>query len=114
LNRPRSFEHRALNIQLKKLGPEHVDVATTYSKLGSVYQQLGDFEQAKEFHHGASNIRRKKVKPPHDDVSNALENMVSAEQASVALPPFSESNKPSGVMEQKQHRRVRSRLCRIL
>jgi len=78
----KEFQHRALNIYLKKLGPDHIHVAATYSKLGSVYQQLSDFEQA-------SNIRRKTLKPAHVDALNNLENMVTAEQASVALPPFS-------------------------
>jgi len=45
----KEFHHRDLDVSMKTLGPEHVDVATTYSNLGSVYQQLGDFEQAKEF-----------------------------------------------------------------
>ena len=80
---------------------------TTYSNLGFVYQELGDFEQAKEFHHRASTFE-------DVDVSNVLENMVTVEQESVELPPFSERNNPSGVIEQKQRRRVRSELCRIL
>ena len=110
----KEFHHRALNIRLKKLGPEHVDVASSYGNLGTVFQRLGDLKQAKKFHHRASNIRRKLLEPAHVDVSNLIENIVTAEQASVLLPPFSDSNNPSGVMEQKQHRRVRSKRCRIL
>ena len=110
----KDFHHRALNIKLKKLGPQHVEVATVYDNLGSVYQKLEDFEQAKKFHHRASNIRRKKLRSAHLEVSNPLENIVTVERASVELPTFSESNNPSGVMEQKQHRRVGSKRCRIL
>ena len=53
------------NIQLIKLGPEHVGVATSYyiSGLGSVYQMLGDFEHAKEYHNRALNIKLKKLGP---------------------------------------------------
>ena len=110
----KDFHHRALNIKLKKLGPQHVEVATVYDNLGSVYQKLEDFEQAKKFHHRASIIRRKKLRSVHLEVSNPLENIVTVERTSVELPTFSESNNPSGVMEQKQHRRVRSKRCRIL
>ena len=110
----KEFHHQALNIDLKKPGPDHVHVATSYGHLGSVYQQLGDFEQAKEFHRRASNIRKKQLEPAHVNVSNAFENMVTVEQASVELPPLSESNNPSGVMEHKQQRHVRSKRCRIL
>ena len=58
---------------MNKLGRDHVYVATTYSNLGSVYQELGDFKQAKKFHRGASTYE-------DADVSNVLENMVTVEQ----------------------------------
>ena len=35
------------SIRLKKLGPDHTDVATTYSKLGYIHMQLGDLERDK-------------------------------------------------------------------
>ena len=37
---------RALAIMLKKLGPDHVDVAASYSYLGLVHHKLGDFTEA--------------------------------------------------------------------
>ncbi|KAJ7381937.1 hypothetical protein OS493_038208, partial [Desmophyllum pertusum] len=53
----------------KKLGPEHVHVATTYSYLGSVHRDLGDFEQAKKNPHHALNIRLKQLGHEHVDVA---------------------------------------------
>ena len=105
----KELHHRALDIQLKKLGPENADVATSYSLLGSVYQGLGDFEEAKELHQRDLNIKLKKLGPEHVNVSTSHSFL-----GSVELPPFSESNNPSGVMEQKQRRRLRSKRCRIL
>ena len=37
-------------------GPDDLDVATTCIYLGSVYEDLGDFEQAKEFYHRALDL----------------------------------------------------------
>ena len=37
----------ALDIRLKQLGPEHVDVVASYNNLGIVYSGLGDFLEAK-------------------------------------------------------------------
>ena len=39
-----------MEIEKEKLGPQHVGLATTYSNLGIVYQDLGDLERAKEYH----------------------------------------------------------------
>ena len=49
----------ALNIRLKQLGPDHVDVAASYDNLGTVYSDLGDFQQAKDNHTRALDIRQK-------------------------------------------------------
>ena len=32
------YQQRALDIELDKLGPEHVDVACSYNNLASIYQ----------------------------------------------------------------------------
>ena len=47
LSQAKDCHDRALAIRLKKLGPEHVDVASSYSHLGSVHKKLGDLSQAK-------------------------------------------------------------------
>ena len=38
----------ALSVRQKKLGPENVEVATSYYNLGLVHHKLSDFEKAKE------------------------------------------------------------------
>ena len=43
----KEYQQCDLEIQLDKLGPEHVNVATSYFNLASIYRDLGDFEQAK-------------------------------------------------------------------
>ena len=60
-----AYPWRALDIELKKLGPEHVNVASSYGNLGSVYEELGKFEEAKQFYHRALDIKLKKLGPEH-------------------------------------------------
>ena len=52
----KEYHQLALAIRLEKLGAEHLDVATTYNKLGLIHQDLGDFEQAKWYFERASTI----------------------------------------------------------
>ena len=51
----------ALKIPLKQLGPDHVDVAASNDNLGTVYSDLGDFQQAKDNHTRALDIRQKQL-----------------------------------------------------
>ena len=62
-NPEQANEHcdRALGICLKKLSPDHIDVATCYKFLGLAYHDLGNLEQAKEY--------LKKLGPGHLDVA---------------------------------------------
>ena len=71
---------RALDIWLKKLGPEHVHVATTYSNLGVVQHDLGDLEQAKEHYERALDIRLKKLGPEHVHVATTYINLGSVQR----------------------------------
>ena len=48
LKQAKEYQRRALDIQLDKLDPEHVNVLTSLNNFALIYQQLGDFEQAKE------------------------------------------------------------------
>ena len=57
LEQAKEYQQRALKIRLDKLGPEHVDVGTSYNKLALIYQDLGDLEQAKEYQQPALKIR---------------------------------------------------------
>ncbi|XP_022778247.1 clustered mitochondria protein homolog, partial [Stylophora pistillata] len=71
----KEFYDRALAIRLKKLGPDHVDVAWTYANLGIVHRNLGDLSQAKEFYDRALAIRLKKLGPDHVDVAQTYANL---------------------------------------
>ena len=46
LDQAKNYYTSALDILLKQLGPEHVDVAASYNNLGTVCSSLGDFQQA--------------------------------------------------------------------
>ena len=56
-NVAKRFFNVLAGVQLKELGAEHVDVATTYSNLGLIHQDLGNLEQAKKYHQLALTIR---------------------------------------------------------
>ena len=55
-------------IRLDKLGPEHVNIATSYNNLSLIYQDLGDLEKAKEYQQRALAIQLDKLGPEHVDV----------------------------------------------
>ena len=61
LSEAKEYHDRALAIRLKKLGPEHVDVANSYINLGSVHKKLGDLSQVKDYHDRALAVRLKKL-----------------------------------------------------
>ena len=63
LEQAKEHQQRALKIRLFKLGPEHVDVATSYNSLPSIYKRLCDLEQAKEYQQRALKIRLDKLGP---------------------------------------------------
>ncbi|KAL9966158.1 hypothetical protein ACROYT_G024184 [Oculina patagonica] len=68
------FEYE-LSIRLKKLGPDHVDVATTYNNLGILHSDLGDLEQAKECYERVLTILLEKLGPDHVDVATTYNNL---------------------------------------
>ena len=57
----KEYYERALSIQLKKLGPDHVDVARTYHNMGTLQKDLGDHQQAKEYYERALSKGLKKL-----------------------------------------------------
>ena len=63
LESAKECQDRALAIRVKKLGPDHTDVATSSSKLGDIYQQLGDLQRAKEYQDCVLAIKLKKLGP---------------------------------------------------
>ena len=60
---------------LKKLGPEHVDVAASYNNLGVVHRQLGDLNQAKDYHDRALAILLKKLGPEDINVAASYNDL---------------------------------------
>ena len=57
------------------LGPEHVDIATSYNNLDIVYRNLGDFQQAKDNYARALDISVKQLVPEHVHVANFYDNL---------------------------------------
>ena len=68
------FEY-SLTFKLQELGQEHVNVATSYNKLASIYRDLGDFELAKEYQQRALNIYLDKLGPEHVNVATSYNNL---------------------------------------
>ena len=68
------FAH-SLTIKLEKLGPQHVDVATSYNNLAIIYVHLGDLEQAKEYQQRALKITLDKLGPEHVEVATSYNNL---------------------------------------
>ena len=56
------------------LGLEHVNVAGSYFNLASIYQYLGDYEQAKEYQQRALEIQLDKLGPEHVNVATSFNN----------------------------------------
>ena len=67
----------SLTFKLKELSPEHVDFATSYNNLASIYKDLGDFEQAKEYQQRALDIQLDKLGPEHVNVATRYNNLAS-------------------------------------
>ena len=70
----KEYQQRALEIQLDKFGPVHVNVATSYFNLVSIYQDLGDIEQAKEYQQRALEIQLDKRGPEHVNDATSYQN----------------------------------------
>ena len=70
---------------LDKLGPEHVNVATSYYNLALNYQDLSELEQAKEYQQRALAIKLDKLGPGHADVATIFQNLASIYQDQVDL-----------------------------
>ena len=65
----------ALDIYVKQLGLDHVNVATSYNNLGTIYRNLGDFQEAKDSHARALVIRLKQLGPEHVHVATSHNNL---------------------------------------
>ena len=76
LRQEKQCHDHALNIRIKKLGPEHFDVAESYNNLGAVHRGLGDLQQAKECQDHAYSIRLKNLGPEYVDVRAMQNNLL--------------------------------------
>ena len=73
--RRRWAHSKALEIELKVLGPEHPDVAASYNNLGTVYTEQGKQEEALGAHSKALEIRLKVFGDVHPKVARTKHNM---------------------------------------
>ena len=76
----KQYYERALDIDIKNFGSDHVDVATSYNNLGSVLRELGDLHQAKQHHERALEIRIKQLGTNHVDVATSYDNLGTVHQ----------------------------------
>jgi len=57
----KEYYERALSIQLKKLGENHIEVARTLHNLGVLHKAMGNHQQAKEYCERPLSIQLKKL-----------------------------------------------------
>lgn len=74
---------QALSIRQRLLGPEHSDTAASFTSLGVVFDNLGDYAAARTNHEQALAIRRKVLGEDHPDTASSYNNLgvVLEEQA---------------------------------
>ena len=75
LKQAKEYCERALDINLKELGPKHVAVVATYNVLGLVHRGLGDLKSSKENHERALDIQLKNLGTQHVDVANTYHHL---------------------------------------
>ena len=79
-NGAKIYHEYALALKLEKLGTTDLAVATSYSYLGSIHQDLGDLEQAKEYTQRALTITLERLGAEHIDVATSYNNLGSIHQ----------------------------------
>ena len=67
--------NKALKIRLSSLGKNNPAVATSYSNIGAVYNNLGDYEKAMEYNDKALEIRLSALGENHPDVAVCYNNL---------------------------------------
>jgi len=85
LKQAKEHHELALAIRLQKLGPHHVNVATSYNNLAMVLRDLGDLKQAKEHHERALAIRLQKLGPEDPDVLSVQRDLAVLHQEKKTL-----------------------------
>ncbi|HRH35703.1 MAG TPA: tetratricopeptide repeat protein, partial [Catalimonadaceae bacterium] len=71
----RALLEKALQIQVRSLGPDHGDVGRTTSKMGNFYFAMEDLKNTEIWWEKALKIREKAFGPNHKDVATTLYNL---------------------------------------
>ena len=72
------MQHRALAIQEREYGAEHIDVAGTLGNLGLAYGSLKNYEKQKELQERALAIEEREYGTDHVQVAQTLTNLGTA------------------------------------
>ena len=75
LEKAKEYYEWALKIIKEQLGANHVDVATSFNNLGTVYSDTGDLDKAKEYHERALEIQKEQLGANHVDVARSYINL---------------------------------------
>ncbi|XP_073228062.1 uncharacterized protein [Porites lutea] len=74
-NVAKTYLEKSLALRIRLLGDQNVDVASAYSHLAIIHQNLGDFERAKEYQQQALAIFLKKLGTEHLSVATNYGNL---------------------------------------
>jgi tetratricopeptide (TPR) repeat protein len=66
---------KCLDIQLKTLGAEHTDVATTYNNIGGVWHSKCEYDKALEYYEKSLEIKLKALGAEHPSVATSYNNI---------------------------------------
>ena len=69
------YYQKTLAIDLKQLGPDHPDVATSYNNIGLVYDSKAEYDKALEYYQKSLAIYLKQLGPDHPDVATSYNNI---------------------------------------
>jgi tetratricopeptide (TPR) repeat protein len=64
-----------VDIQEKKLAPDHPDQANSYNNLARIYRALGELEKALEYQMKVLKIKEKILPPDDPDLANSYNNL---------------------------------------
>ena len=79
-NVAKTYFENSLNLRIRLLGDQNVDVAAAYNDLAQIYHDLGDLEQAMEYQQRALTIQLKKLGAEHVSVATSYNNLALIHQ----------------------------------
>ena len=74
-NVAKTYFKNSLDIRIRLLGDQNVDVASGYNDLALIHQDLGDLKQAKEYQQRGLEIEHKKLGAEHVSVAISCSNL---------------------------------------